>query len=923
MTGTEQGTRCGVIRVMGAREQNLRSIDIEIPHGSFTVITGRSGSGKSSLAFGTIYAEGQRQYLDSLSPYQRRRFERVPKPDVDIVDGLGPTIGIRQHVPGRNPRSSVGTITELGDFLRLLYSRAGSHRCLQCGAEVTPHTTQDLLRLAVAAIGGGEAILRLEPSSGHPRVLVRIAGDQDRVAAARAAISTLHPDNDAVLVVETAGAPPLYLSTGWVCLRCGAAAKATSSQFFNPNSPEGMCPACEGLGVSYVVSAARLIADANLSIRAGALTFYGDRRRQPNKTYWPVRDLPALLDHFGDTLDTPWRDLPEALRDILLYGKTGQPVSPATATILSDRVDSGLVPEIERLFRTAETADRKEFYQRFTISSPCRECGGTRLTREALSVRLGGLNIADAMALPLGLLDAWLDRVSALAFPSPVAEAVARLVQEMRGRLSHVVAIGLGYLCMDRSAPTLSAGEGQRLRIARQLTSTLVGIVYILDEPSVGLHPRDTQRLTDGLRRLSAAGNTVIVVEHDPDVIRFADHVIDIGPGAGRDGGRVVVSGPVQAIMEHPSSVTGRCLRGERFAAPRPRRCPPAGQEAGWLRVYGAHLHNLRGIDVPIPLGLLTCVTGPSGSGKTSLVTGTLVPAVTAAVSGTTPSGEFERLAGHDQLERVICAAQDPMGRSSRSIVATYIGIFDEVRRTFAKLPVAVGRGWQASRFSFNSEAGQCWACRGSGQLTMELHFLSDIVAVCPTCQGSRYADEVLDVRLNGLNIAEVLALEVEAARDFFSGSPRIRSALDMLCDVGLDYLRLGQSCTTLSGGEAQRLKLSREMIDNVAGGPGLYVLDEPTSGLHAADVGLLIGLLHRLVDDGNTVLLIEHNVDVIAAADWVIDLGPGSGPDGGEIVAQGPPEDIALDSQSPIGPFLRPVLTGLRQRHENPRIEG
>ena len=855
MTGTEQATRAAAIRVMGAREHNLQDIDLEIPHGSFTVITGRSGSGKSSLAFGTIYAEGQRQYLDSLSAYQRRRFERVPKPDVDIVDGLGPTIGIRQHVPGRNPRSSVGTITELGDFLRLLYSRAGSHRCLQCGAGI--------------------------------------------------------------------GFPPPPRPGGWACPECGTAARATSSQWFNPNSPEGMCPACEGLGVSYAVSASCLVADASLSIRAGALTFYGDRRRQPKKTYWPVRDLPALVDHFGATLDTPWRDLPGTLRDILLYGQTGQPVPAATAAILAGRVDSGLVPEIERLFRTAETADRKEFYQRFTISSPCRECGGTRLARAALAVSLGGLSIAETMALPLGRLDDWLDRVSALAFPSPAAEAVARLVQEMRGRLAHAVAIGLGYLSLDRPAPSLSAGEGQRLRIARQLTSTLVGIVYILDEPSVGLHPRDTQRLTQGLRRLSTAGNTVIVVEHDPDVIRFADHVIDIGPGAGREGGHLVASGPVPAIMAHPSSVTGRCLRGERFAAPAPRRCPPDTGEAGWLRLSGARLHNLRGIDVRVPLGLLTCVTGPSGSGKTSLVTGTLVPAVTAAVSGTTPGGEFDRLDGYDRLKRVICAAQDPMGRSSRSIVATYIGIFDEVRRVFARLPEAASRGWQPPHFSFNSEAGQCGACRGSGQLTMELHFLSDVVAVCPACHGRRYADEVLGVALDGLNIAEVLALEVEAARDFFAAHPRMGPALDVLCEVGLDYLRLGQSCTTLSGGEAQRLKLCREMIDGGAGGHGLYVLDEPTSGLHAADVGLLIGMLHRLADEGNTVLLIEHNVDVIAAADWVIDLGPGSGPDGGAIVAQGPPEEIALNPQSPIGPFLRPLLTGLCPAHENSGTEG
>jgi excinuclease ABC subunit A len=910
------------IRVSGARENNLRSITVEIPRNAITVITGVSGSGKSSLAFGTVYAEGQRQYQESLSPYLRRGFDKVPKPKVEAITGLGPTIAVKQHAPGRNPRSTVGTITEVGDFLRLLFARAGLHTCRHCGSDVVPRTADELLAQATAALGNRPVTVGKVPrwtlpvddgdaplETRYAIDVVHLGGGPGDAEHLRRGVAAVRARDDAVLVIEPDGAAPLYLAFGHLCARCGRSATAVSSRFFSPNTPDGMCRVCEGLGTRISVSPAKMVADPRLSIRAGALAFYGDRRRQPKKTYWPVRDLPELLSLHGATLDTPWSDLPAALHDIVIHGATTRPVSAEVGAFLPGRTDSGLVPQIDRLARSAAADGRRHNYDRFMITEPCGECGGTRLNADARAVRLGEFDIAQAMALPIAELPSWLDQVSKLDLSGLVAEAVEEIVHELHQRLSHIREVGLDYLSLDRQMPALSAGEGQRLRIARQLGCGLVGVVYVLDEPSVGLHPRDTGRLIESLRRLRDSGNTVIVVEHDADVMRCADHLIDIGPGAGNAGGQLLAVGTPEEVMAHPSSLTARYLRGTDVPGGGPterRRSDPAAQ----IVLTGARLHNLRSIDVSIPVDLLTCITGPSGSGKSSLVKGILEPEVAASINGEAGNRDvLDALHGHQVFGRVIGAAQDPMGRSSRSIPATYVGIFDEIRHLFAQLPLSRERRWTTTRFSFNAEAGQCWTCRGSGEQAMPMHFMADVVVPCSVCGGRRYNADVLDARLDGLTIADVLDLEVSRAVGFFGGRARIARALNMLDEVGLGHLRLGQNCATLSGGEAQRLKLSRELLRDLDSARTLYIVDEPTSGLHAADVSLLIGLLHRLVDRGDTVVVIEHNVDVIASADWVIDLGPGGGADGGLLVAQGRPEDIASDPRSAMAPFLSGAL--------------
>ncbi|MFC9434481.1 excinuclease ABC subunit UvrA [Nocardia sp. NPDC057030] len=911
------------ILVQGARENNLRSVTVAIPRNELTVITGVSGSGKSSLAFGTVYAEGQRQYQESLSPYQRRGFDRIPKPKVDTITGLGPTVAVKQHVAGRNPRSTVGTITEAGDFVRVLFARAGVHTCGGCGADVLSRTTDELLEQALAAVRGGPARSGLVPrwllpvddgiaplDDSYAVEVVRDQGGRESADAIRHRVAALRTRPDAVLVVEPDGASPLYLATGQLCAHCGRTATAVSPRHFSPNTPDGMCRGCEGLGTRIAVSVDKMVADPHASIRAGALAFYGDRRGDPKKTYWPVRDVPDVLAHFGFTLDTPWNTLPSALRDIILHGETPRSLSADTAAFLSGRAESGLLPELDRLFRAASD-DGKKRYHRFMSAEPCTECGGTRLNAAARAVRLGGLDITEVQARPIAELAQWLDTVQKQDLSALVVEAVDEIVRELRRRLFHICEVGLEYLALDRQMPALSAGEGQRLRIARQLGCGLVGVVYVLDEPSVGLHPRDTRKLIESLRRLREAGNTVIVVEHDAEVMRSADHLIDIGPGAGTAGGRLVAAGSPDEVMARSSSPTARYLRGE-FVPGSERTDRRVPDPAAQLHLTGARLHNLRDIDVAIPVDLFTCVTGPSGSGKSSLVKGILEPAVAAAIKGEpAPGGVLDRLGGHEVFGRVIGAAQDPMGRSSRSIPATYIGVFDEIRRLFARLPLSVEQRWNIAHFSFNAESGQCLSCRGSGELSMALHFLSDVVVPCSVCAGRRYNADVLAARLDGLSIADVLDLEVSRAVGFFAERPKIVRALRMLDEVGLGHLRLGQSCATLSGGEAQRLKLSRELLHDTDTTRTLYIVDEPTSGLHAADVSLLIDLLHRLVDRGDTVVVIEHNVDVIAAADWVIDLGPGGGADGGLLVAQGTPEALADHPHSALAPFLRQALAG------------
>ncbi|MEV4315575.1 excinuclease ABC subunit UvrA [Actinocrispum sp. NPDC049592] len=905
------------ILVRDASENNLRSVTVEIPRRAITVVTGPSGSGKSSLAFDTIFAEGQRQYLESLSPFQRRGFDQLPKPKVTAITGLGPAIAVRQHIPGRNPRSTVGSITEIGNLIRLLYSRAGEHSCLTCGNDVAPRSPDELIAAAIAAIGSRPAVISLVKRSSLAtgevvrKQLSSQPGERttdELIAVLRKCFAYAMRTPDALVAVEPAGQPVRYLDSGWICEHCGRVALATSSQFFSPNSPEGMCPACEGLGNRFEVSDDLLVADEDASIRAGALSFYGDRRREPKKTYWPMQELPKLLGLFGSTVDTVWRDLSPALRELILRGRTEHPLSDEVKAYLAGRTDTGLTPNIERLFRGASTLDRKEFYQQYMIAVPCTECGGSRLTPDALAVRLNGDTIVRTMGRPVRELPAWLDGVLALDMPPIVAAAVKQIDAELRRRTEHVLQVGLGYLALDRPVPTLSAGEGQRLRIAKQLGSTLIDLVYVLDEPSVGLHPADTGRLTTSLRRLCDLGNTVIVVEHDAEVMRGADNLVDVGPGAGELGGRIVATGSPAELIRSGDTATARYLRGELvIGRTTERRAPRPGED---LTITGARLHNLRDVTAHFPRGLLTCVTGPSGSGKSSLVSGLLQRAATLAIdTGRVPSGPFTELTGYDSFNRLVSAAQDPMGRNSRSIPATYVGIFDDIRRLFARLPVSVTNRWSTANFSFNAEAGRCWTCRGSGEQTMELHFLPDVAVPCPRCAGRRYNDDVLAAKWNGHSIADILDLDVSTAIDVFADEPKIGHVLEVLGDIGLGYLRLGQSAVTLSGGEAQRLKLARELCRDSRDAPTLYILDEPTSGLHAVDVAVLVEFLHRLVDAGHTMIVIEHNADVIAAADWVVDLGPGSGADGGRIVAQGTPEDIAGNEHSAMAPFLRRAL--------------
>ena len=826
-----------VIGVEGAREHNLRNIDVYFPRGALTVVTGVSGSGKSSLAFDTLFAEGQREYLESLSSYARRTLDRLPRPDVDAVLTTSPSVAIRQHVPSRNPRSTVGTIAEVSGHLRLLFSRGGQHTCLTCGAPVPP------------------------PARG---------------------------------------------TDPWVCGACGREARATSSDHFSPNTPTGMCPTCQGLGHVLGVDPGSLVTDPAASIRAGAISFYGDRRTGPEKTFWPVRDLVDLLAVVGATIDTPWQDIAAPARDIVLTGATDRELGPDLAAFVGARTETGLVPEILRLFTQAETAKRKAFYQRFMTSTACSACGGSQLAPDALAVELAGCTIADVNEIPVVRLGAWLDRAERELRSTSVAGAVAEPIAQIRSRVGSIERVGLGYLTLRRPAPSLSAGEGQRLRIARQLGSSLVEMVYVLDEPSIGLHPRDASQLGAILRDLCSRGNTVIVVEHDIEMMLEADWIVELGPGAGEAGGDLIAVGPPDDLRGDHTSITGALLRGELHVDDRRGR---RRQPSGWAIVEGARTHNLKDVDCAFPVGAFTCVTGVSGSGKSSLVTETLLPAARAVARGVpAASGQWRATSGLEVFDRVASVTQAPLGRSSRSVPATYAKVFDDIRRLFAALPSSRSRGYGERHFSFNSDSGGCPACGGAGDIEVGMHFLADAAVTCPACRGRRYRDEVLEVELDGQTIADVLDMDVDHARRFFGADDRIAVPLSWLSEVGLGYLKLGQKTSTLSGGEAQRLKLSRE-LGRTDHKHVLYVIDEPTTGLHLADVGALCTVLHGLVDRGNTVVVVEHNIDLVKTADWIVDLGPGAADEGGEVVAAGTPEAVAGDRASLLAPFLDQAL--------------
>ncbi|MER7584615.1 excinuclease ABC subunit UvrA [Kitasatospora sp. NPDC097691] len=893
------------IVLRGVREHNLRIEELAVPRHGVTVFTGVSGSGKSSLAFDTIYAEGYRQYLDSLSAYVRRKLPKVPKPAVEWISGLSPTVAIEQRTISRNPRSNVGTITEISDRLRLLFARAGRHECRGCGQHIHPRDVgEHLAALARAAATGPLELYRPavgDEPGGRVLLLPAAPGEED-LARARQGIEAAHRDGSP-LVARRDGSTVRHLTAGWICPDCGTEARATSSHWFTPNSPAGMCEECQGLGFTYQVDPALLVGDPEASVRSGALTFFGDRTRS-KKTWWPLRELPAVLELAGAGLDTPWRLLPEGVRELVLTGATARPLPEPLARELARKPFDGLAQHLERLFREADSPERKSFYQVFMAARGCTDCGGTRHHAEALAVRLADLNIAEVNALPVARLAEWLEAVRTELATTFLAELAEELLVQIGTRLTFMLDVGLGYLSLDRSAPTLSAGEGQRLRLARQLGCGLVGVTYVLDEPSIGLHAKDNSRLIALLRQLADAGNTVLVVEHDQETMETADHLVDLGPGAGTRGGLVIAAGPTAEVVAHPDSRTAAYLRGELVVgSPRAGRRRPGDD---WLTVRGARLHNLRGVDAAIPVGLLTCVTGVSGSGKSSLITRTLQPALEQALTHRrAPAGPFTELAGWERFSRVVTVTQESIGASSRSTPATYVGIFDEIRKLFAKTEEAVRRRWSTAMFSFNTEkGGRCDRCAGKGTIRIEMLFLADFSVRCPSCDGRRYHPRVLEVAYRGRDIAQTLDLEVAEALEVYGDIPAVANPLRMLCQVGLGYLRLGQDTTTLSGGEAQRLKLSRELMRR-DDGRTLYLIDEPTTGLHFSDVEVLLGVVHDLVDLGNTAVVIEHSVEFAAACDWIVDLGPGGGENGGELVAAGPPEEVAAHPKSALAPYL------------------
>ncbi|HSQ00742.1 MAG TPA: excinuclease ABC subunit UvrA [Candidatus Dormibacteraeota bacterium] len=936
------------IVVTGAREHNLKNITVEIPRHQLVVITGLSGSGKSSLAFDTIYAEGQRRYVESLSAYARQFLEQMEKPDVDSIDGLSPAIAIEQKSTSRNPRSTVGTVTEIYDYLRLLFARLGTPHCWQCGQPIATQTVQQIVDrvlalpertrlyiLAPIARGKkGEFRKELVELRKAGFVRARIDGElrdlADDISLAKTHTHTvevvvdrliLRPGiesrladslgvafiygNDvvSVAVLGESGDTPVeetLYSQRFACTACGLSMPELTPRLFSFNSPHGACPTCSGLGTTNYFDPELIVPDESKSLADGAVV--------PWESHSTRNDmLGGLARHLKFSLKTPWKDLPKKAREAVLYG-TGEDEVPFALERGSKRYEfrrpfEGVVANLERRYKETESEWVREELGKCMSVRLCPTCKGARLKPEALAVRLHGKSITEVCALSIGAAHQF---ISTLDLTAQEAAIGARLLREARERLGFLHDVGLDYLTLERQAATLSGGEAQRIRLATQIGASLSGVLYVLDEPSIGLHQRDNARLLETLRRLQRLGNTVIVVEHDRDTIEAADHVIDMGPGAGVHGGEVVAEGTPDEIRADPASLTGRYLSGDlEIAVPRRRR-----RGSGFaLTVSGARHHNLQNLTVELPLGTLICVTGVSGSGKSSLVVDTVYRALAQRLYGNREKpGAHGKITGWELIDKVIDIDQAPIGRTPRSNPATYTGLFTHVRELFAQLPEARVRGYDPGRFSFNVKGGRCEACAGDGVIRIEMHFLPDVYVTCEVCKGSRYNRETLEVKYKGKHIAEVLDLTVGQALEFLGTVPPIRQKLDTLASVGLAYIHVGQAATTLSGGEAQRIKLAKELSKR-ATGRTLYILDEPTTGLHFHDVDKLLGVLDRLVEAGNTVLVIEHNLDVIKVADHVIDLGPEGGSGGGRIIAQGPPEAIAAAEGSYTGRFLRTVL--------------
>ncbi|WP_104205209.1 excinuclease ABC subunit UvrA [Billgrantia saliphila] len=946
------------ILVRGARTHNLKQIDVELPRDSLIVVTGLSGSGKSSLAFDTLYAEGQRRYVESLSTYARQFLSMMEKPDVDHIEGLSPAISIEQKSTSHNPRSTVGTITEIYDYLRLLFARAGTPRCPEHGEDLEASTVSQMVD-QVLALPEGSRLMLLAPvvrgrkgehlqllaelrAQGFVRVMIdgqalelddiapldknkkhdisvvvdRIKvreGLQQRLAESFETALNL-ADGTAVVHFMDGEAEDIPFSARFACPVCGYAIAELEPRMFSFNNPAGACPTCDGLGVQQVFDPDKLISHPELSLAEGVIKGW-DRR-----SVYYFSQLQAVAEHYRFTLETPWQELARHEKDIVLYGSGDDEIAFSYVNDRGRRVTrehpfEGVLPNMQRRYRETESSMVREELARYIADRPCPTCHGSRLRQEARHVFVDDHTLPDIVQLPIG--EAW-DYFQRLTLPGRKGEIAQKVINEIHARLEFLVNVGLDYLNLERSAETLSGGEAQRIRLASQIGAGLVGVMYILDEPSIGLHQRDNDRLLRTLIHLRDLGNTVIVVEHDEDAIRAADHVLDIGPGAGVHGGRIVAQGTPEDVMATPESLTGQYLSGERRIEVPPWRIP--GNPEKRLRLTGASGNNLRDVTLELPLGLFICITGVSGSGKSTLINSTLMPIAARELNHATTltPAPFDRIEGLDQLDKVIDIDQSPIGRTPRSNPATYTGIFTPIRELFAGTQEARSRGYKPGRFSFNVKGGRCEACQGEGMIKVEMHFLPDIYVPCDVCKGKRYNRETLEIAYKGKSIDEVLQMTVEDALAFFSPVPAIARRLQTLLDVGLSYIRLGQSATTLSGGEAQRVKLARELAKRDTG-KTLYILDEPTTGLHFEDIRQLLVVLHRLRDHGNTIVVIEHNLDVIKTADWIVDLGPEGGSGGGRVIAEGTPEQVAEMEASHTGRFLKPLLERAKSQKAEP----